>query len=121
MTIMNDELKKAIAEIQPSFVASADKDGHPNVSAKGSLCVIDDEHLVFADIRSPQTLKNVKENPYVSIIALESKTRKGWRVWGKVVDITTAGDIYDMLSKKYKDKGGVNHAVKILVEKGSAL
>ena len=118
MAAISDDLKKAIAEIKPSFVASASKDGHPNVSPKGSLRILDEQHLVFADLRSPGTLKNLKENPYVSIIAFEPSTRKGWRVWGKVVEISTSGDMYEKFSKEYADKGKVNHAVKIIVEKG---
>ena len=34
------------------WVATAARDGTPNVSIKGSLRVLDDEHLLFADINS---------------------------------------------------------------------
>ena len=117
MTMVNDELKKAISDIQPSFVATADKNGYPNVSPKGSLSVLDDQHVIFADLRSPGTIKNLKENPYVSIIGLNMKTRNGWRVWGKTVEIMTSGSIFDKLQSKYAAKGKVNHVVKVMVEK----
>ena len=118
MGSISDELKKAISEIQPSFVATADKEGKPNVSTKGSLSVLDENHLVFAELMSPQTIKNLKENPYLSIIALNPETRKGWRIWGKSVELMTSGDAFDKFTEKYAKMGKVNYAVKILVEKG---
>ena len=118
MTTINDELKKAISEIKPSLMATASKDGHPNVSPKGSLRVHDDQHLIFADLRSPQTVKNLAENPNVSAIGLNTTTMKGWRIWGKAVEIMTSGEIFDELSKEYAKKGKIKHVVKIFVEKG---
>ena len=60
---------KIPAEIQEftkgkqGWVATAAKDGTPNVSIKGSLRVLDDEHLVFADIFSMKTRKNLPRKP----------------------------------------------------------
>jgi predicted pyridoxine 5'-phosphate oxidase superfamily flavin-nucleotide-binding protein len=118
MENISEELKTAISQIKPAMVATASKSGQPNVSPKGSLRVLDDQHLVFADLRSPQTIENLKENPYLSIIALDPATRKGWRVWGKTEEIMTSGTLFDQLSNDYASKGKVNHVVKILVEKG---
>ena len=113
---ISEELGKAISEIKPSLVATAGKDGRPNVSAKGSLRVLDDEHLVYADIMSPQTTKNLQENPQVALVGLNPETRKGWRVWGKAVEITNSGDLFEKFSKEYSAKGKVSYVVKILVE-----
>ena len=66
MTLLTDDAKKAIAEIRPSLVATVNGNGKPNVSAKGSLRVLDDEHIVFADIASPRTVVNIRENPEVA-------------------------------------------------------
>lgn len=118
MMKISEELEKAISEIKPSLVATAGKDGRPNVSPKGSLRVLDDQHLVFADLRSPRTVQNLEENPYVSVLGLDPETRKGWRVWGKAVEIITSGDLFEKFSEEYAEKGKVNHVVKILVEKG---
>ena len=117
MNTITEELKQAISEIKPAMVATASKHGQPNVSPKGSLLVLDDRLLVFADLRSPQTIKNLKENPYLSIIGLDVVTRKGWRVWGKADAILTSGDLFDELTKEYINKGKVNHVVKVIVEK----
>lgn len=119
MDTITEELKQAISEFKPAMVATASKNGQPNVSPKGSLHVLDDKHLVFADLRSPQTVKNLKENPYLSMMGLDAGTRKGWRVWGKADEILTSGDLFEKLSKEYIDRnvGKVNHVVKVIVEK----
>ena len=76
MTMLTDEAKKAIGEISPSLVATASRNGKPNVSAKRSLRVLDDDHLVFADIRSPRTIANLRENPQLTVTCLDHSTRR---------------------------------------------
>ena len=114
---IDTKLKEAIASIKPAFVATVDRKGLPNVSPKGSFRVLDDQYVVFADIKSPQTITNLKENPLVSAIGLDAATRKGWRIWGKATEIPTAGDLFDRLNHEYQSKGGVKHVVKVKVEK----
>jgi predicted pyridoxine 5'-phosphate oxidase superfamily flavin-nucleotide-binding protein len=116
---LKDELNEAISRIKPAMLATADKDGRPSVSPKGSLRVLDEKHLIFADLLSPQTLKNLKENPSIAMIGLDPATRKGGRIGGKVDEIATAGDLYDQISKEYADKGKVNHIAKVFIEKSS--
>jgi len=117
MEKLSPDLIDAIAQIKPAMVATSSKAGQPNVSPKGSLAVLDDTHLVFADLRSPQTVKNLMENPQISIIGFDRVQRRGWRVWGTVDAILTSGELYDQFSRAYAEKGKVNHVVKVLVEK----
>jgi hypothetical protein len=116
MTKLTDEAQKAIGEILPSLVATASRTGKPNVSAKGSLRVLDDEHVVFADIASPRTVANIGENPQVAVICLDAAARKGCRVWGKG-SILNSGELFDQLTAEYAEKNmEVKNVVKIAVE-----
>jgi hypothetical protein len=45
--------------------------------------VWDDDHLVFADIRSPGTVANIEKNPAVELNAVDPFVRKGYRFKGK--------------------------------------
>jgi len=112
MTKLTEEAKKAIGEIRPSFVATASKSGKPNVSPKGSLRVLDDEHVVFADVSSPRTIANIKENPQVAVICLNYETRKGCRIWGRG-ELISAGALYDEFAAKFAGKKKLNYVVKI--------
>ena len=116
MTKLSDEAKKAIGEIRPSLVATSSGTGKPNVSAKGSLRVLDDEHVVFADIASPRTVNNIKENPQVAIICLNAAERKGCRIWGRG-EIQSSGELFDKLSAEYAEKNmEVKNVVTVAVE-----
>jgi predicted pyridoxine 5'-phosphate oxidase superfamily flavin-nucleotide-binding protein len=116
MTKLSEEAKKAIAEIKPSLVATANAAGKPNVSAKGSLRVLDDEYVVFADIASPRTVANIKENPQVAVICLDAASRKGCRVWGKG-EILSSGPLFDSMAEEYAQKKmKVKNVIKVAVE-----
>ena len=116
MTMLTDEAKNAIQEIRPSLVATSSESGKPNVSAKGSFRVLDDDHVVFADIASPRTVANIRQNPQVAVICLDAAARKGCRVWGKGT-ILDSGELFDQLSAEYAEKNMVvNHVVKVAVE-----
>lgn len=117
MAKLSEEAKKAIGELGPSVIATASKDGKPNVSLKGSFRVLDDEHVIFADIASPQTIANLAENPQLSAIVFDAATRKGCRVWGKAVEIMDSGNLFDTISAEYSTKGmKVLHVVKVKVD-----
>ncbi|MCX7171604.1 MAG: pyridoxamine 5'-phosphate oxidase family protein [Proteobacteria bacterium] len=116
MAKMSAEVKKAVAECKPGMIATASKTGKPNVSAKGSLRVLDDEHLIFANIMSPGTLANLQENHQIAIICLDPATRSGCRVSGRS-EIFDAGPLFDQMSQEYAAKRMVvRHVVKVAVE-----
>ena len=116
MAKLTEGAKQAIGTIRPAFVGTASKTGKPNVSAKGSLRVLDDEHVIFADVNSPRTTANIKENPQVAIICLDAATRKGCRIWGKA-EIISSGDLFNKINAEMAvRKMKVNHIVKVTVE-----
>ena len=116
MAKLTEEAKKMIAEFGPALVATASRDGKPDVSVKGSFRVLDDEHVVFVDIASPQTIANLGENPQLSAIVFDRSTRKGCRIWGKA-EILDSGDLFDSMSAEFAAmKMKVKHLVKVAVE-----
>ncbi len=116
MAKLTEDMKRMISETRPALVATASKTGKPNVSAKGSFSILDDEHISFADIRSPRTMANLKENPQVAAIVFNPATGKGCRIWGKA-EIISSGDLLERVRKEYATRNmKVNNIVKITVE-----
>ena len=116
MAKLSDKIKETIAEIRPGIIATASKNGKPNISAKGSLRVLDDDHVVFADMSSPRTVANLRENPQVSILVLHPKSMRGCRIWGKG-EVLDSGELFDKFSEEYAARNiKVNHVVKVTVE-----
>ena len=56
MAILTEDMKRVVREQRLGFCATVCGDGSPNLSPKGTTHVWDDDHLFFADIRSPQTV-----------------------------------------------------------------
>ncbi|MBV8650996.1 MAG: pyridoxamine 5'-phosphate oxidase family protein, partial [Alphaproteobacteria bacterium] len=67
MGILTEDMKRVIAEQKLGFVATVSPDGTPNLSPKGTMLLLDDDHIIFGEIRSPQTLGNIRTNPAMEI------------------------------------------------------
>src|SRR6476661_8464915 len=65
--LLTDEMKRVVEKQRLGFVATVCADGTPNLSPKGTLRVLDDDHLMFADIRSPGTVANLRTNPSIEV------------------------------------------------------
>ena len=116
MAKLTEEAKKAIGTARPAFVATVSKGGKPNVSAKGSVRVLDDEHVIFADVASPRTVANIKDNGQVAIICLDAATRKGCRMWGKG-EILSSGELFEKVSAEMAARNmKPKHVVKVALD-----
>jgi uncharacterized protein len=116
MTILSEEAKALIKDTHPGFIATASVSGRPNVSPKGSLRVLDDEHVVFADIHSPNTIANLVENPQVAALVFEPSTRHGCRVWGPA-EIISSGELFDQINAELSSRNmQARHIVVVSVD-----
>jgi predicted pyridoxine 5'-phosphate oxidase superfamily flavin-nucleotide-binding protein len=110
------EAKKTITSIHPAFVGTSGKNGKPNVSPKGSFRVLDDEHVAFAEIASPNTIANLRENPQVEVLVFDPATWGGCRIRGKA-EIFESGELFESFKAQFAPlKMNVRSAVKIAVE-----
>jgi uncharacterized protein len=85
MAILTEDMKRIVREQRLGFYATVCEDGSPNLSPKGTTCVLDDEHLFFADIRSPQTVANIRRGSLVEVNVVDPFARKGYRFKGPAV------------------------------------
>ena len=116
MAKLSEEAKKIIGEFGPALIATAGKDGKPNVSPKGSFRVLDDEHVVFFDMGRLYTLAKLRENPQISAIVYNAAARQGCRIWGKA-EILESGDLFNTISTQAASRGmKVEHVVKVAVD-----
>jgi hypothetical protein len=98
------EMKKLVREQRLGYVATVCPDGTPNLSPKGTTAVWDDDHLIFADIRSPRTVANLAHNPAVEINVVDWFTRQGYRFKGPAV-VHVAGPLFEEALRFYADLG----------------
>ena len=102
-----------------AWVATASLDGEPNVTPKGSLKLLDENHVQFADLFSLKTRKNLSENKKVAVTVVDAKTGKGYQIKG-IAEVISSGPLFDETSKNIQElqRGlpPVQHLVKIQVE-----
>ena len=79
---MRDLLDSALADGYSCVVGTADKDGYPQISPKGSVMVYDSETLAYWERAKRSALDNVGENPHVVIYYSNSEKRVRWRFHG---------------------------------------
>lgn len=97
-------MKRLVERQRLGFVATVCADGTPNLSPKGTLCVLDDDHLIFADLRSPGTVANLRTNPSVEINVVDHFLRKGYRFKGKA-EVIESGPDFDKHLKFFSTRG----------------
>jgi predicted pyridoxine 5'-phosphate oxidase superfamily flavin-nucleotide-binding protein len=118
MGILTADMKRVVEEQRLGFVATVCPDGTPNLSPKGTTAVWDDDHLVFANIRSPGTLANLRLNPIVEVNVVDPFVRKGYRYKG-VASILESGALYEKAVAFYRARGArstINEVVMVLVQ-----
>ena len=103
------------------FVASVTAGGRPNVSPKGTFIVLDEQTIAFGEIRSPQTLTNIQNNPELEINFVDQFTRKGVRIRGSAELVRRDTDAFNQIINEWISIWGdlaerINVIVKIPVD-----
>jgi len=80
--LLTEEIKQFVLDQRLAYHATVNPDGTPNLSHKGTTSIYDDEHLFFADIRSPQTVANLRSNPAIEVNVVDIFSRRGYRFTG---------------------------------------
>ena len=104
MGVLSAQMKQLVERQRLGFVATVCADGTPNLSPKGTLRVLDDEHLVFADLKSPATVRNLRQNSSIEVNVVDQFVRKGFRFKGKA-EVLDSGTEFDRLVEFYSTLG----------------
>ena len=99
--MLTEDMKRVVREHRLGFVATVCADGTPNLSPKGTTIVWDDEHLAFADIRSPRTIENLRSNSAVELNLVDVFKRKGYRFKG-TAEVLTEGPLFERIMDHYR-------------------
>jgi hypothetical protein len=87
--------------------------------------VLDSEHLIFADIASPQTIENLRHCPAVEINAVDFLSRKGFRFRGTAEILDPGHPDFEWMAKwllmTHGESTPIHHAVKVTVTETAEL
>ena len=115
MTEFNNEVKNLVNFQKLGYVATVSPDGTPNLSPKGTIAILDDSRLVFANIRSPKTIENLTKNPSIEINVINPFSRLGYRFKG-LAQILSNGEDFENILDYFKQKGiksSISHIVVV--------
>ena len=113
--ILTDDMKRMVDHLKLCYVATVTPDGKPNLSPKGSMKVWDDNHLVFADIASPITIRNLRANPFIEVNMVDPFYRHGFRFKGRAV-IVESGPEFDFVAEELWAREGRQYPVNAVVK-----
>ena len=102
MVSITDEIAEFIERERLSFVATVSPDGKPNVSPKGSLLRSGDSSIAFANIRSPNTVRNLESNPAVEVSVISPLIRRGYLFVGRG-RVLHEGSIFDQMMDRFRE------------------
>ena len=102
-----------------AYVATTSGAGEPNCVPKGSMGVLDDEHLVFADLYEGTTMRNLQANGRIAVTIVNPAAYRGYQFKGTATLIPPGGD-FDAIAARVQ-RGQLNfnrakYAVKVHVE-----
>ncbi len=102
--MISQEIKDFLDIQKLGYVATVSSDGKPNISPKGTIIAWTSKILAFADIRSPDTMKNLQNNPFVEINVIDPLLRKGYLFKGQARIIKDNSQFEEILIH-YRKKG----------------
>jgi predicted pyridoxine 5'-phosphate oxidase superfamily flavin-nucleotide-binding protein len=121
--MLTPDMKRIVEEQRLGFVATAAADGTPNVSPKGTFVVLDDSTIAFGEIRSPGTIRNLRDNPRIEVNFVDPFVRRGYRFAGTARVIERGADSFDSLLPHFRGAlaGRIRAIVAITVTKALPL
>ena len=102
--MISQEIKDFFDIQKLGYVATVSSDGKPNISPKGTIIAWTSKILAFADIRSPDTMKNLQNNPFVEINVIDPLLRRGYLFKGQARIIKGNSQFEEILTH-YRKKG----------------
>ena len=80
---LSKEIKASLDKSVLAWLATVSKEGIPNVSPKEIFSYYGKDEVIIANIASPQSLKNIRQNEYVCLSFIDILVQKGYQLKGK--------------------------------------
>ena len=99
MMQLTEEIKVAIGDCVLCWFATSSADNIPNVSPKEIFCFFENDIIIVANIASPQTVKNIRENKNVCISFIDILKQKGFQLKGIAEIIENSSKDFSRMEK----------------------
>lgn len=118
--MLTTKIKKSIDQSVLCWLATSSSENFPNVSPKEIFTYYTDDFIIIANIASPQTIKNIKENNNVCVSFIDVLVQKGFQINGIAEIIKKSDSNFDKIGedllKMTEGKFPFSTIIKIKVE-----
>lgn len=114
--MLTPELKQAIDKAVLCWLATSSLDHEPNVSPKEMFTHLDDETLLIANIASPNSVRNIVQNPKVCVSFVDVFTQKGFKLKGNAKLIAKDEPDFVDKAKRLTDLFSDKFPIQALIE-----
>lgn len=94
MPKITEEIKEVASKTRGWALATATKDGIPNVVAVAFGKLISESQILLVDVFMKKTRANIEANPNVAVAVWDMETLKGYQFKG-TAHFETSGEIFD--------------------------
>ncbi|PCJ91875.1 MAG: flavin-nucleotide-binding protein [Flavobacteriaceae bacterium] len=98
--MITEEVKKYIKSSVLCWLATSSKENIPNVSPKEVFTCFGEDALIIANIASPQTVKNIKENLNVCVSFIDVLVQKGLQIKGAAKIVKKGSPQYEEMENE---------------------
>ncbi|MCK8517467.1 pyridoxamine 5'-phosphate oxidase family protein [Methanoculleus sp. 7T] len=116
MVALSGEIKEIFNKNKVIPMATASKNGVPNVAPMAAIQLVGDDTVWIMDNYMVKTLENLKENPIVALYFYDPESRRCFQIKG-ATEIKTSGPDYEKFREKMKAKSDKYPAKSLVVMK----
>ena len=114
--MLTQAMQTLIQNHSMGYYATVSPDGCPRVSPKGMSLVLDENSLMFGEVRSPGTLQNLRHNPNVEVNFLDVLHRKAVRARGQAEILEAGSNEFAQLHPNFEQWGDLADRIKHIVK-----
>jgi uncharacterized protein len=118
--MLNDAMRQLAQSSVLCWLATVDASGQPHVSPKEVFAMLDDQHVVIANIASPHTVRNIASNPRVCLSFVDVFVQKGFKLQGLARTVVSGDADYSIwavpLERMVEGKFNIQSAIVVQVQ-----
>lgn len=114
MVLINDEMRAVFEKVKVFSVATATRDGTPNVAPIATVQFQGNDEVWLGDNYMKKTLANARDNPKMAIFGWDPDTKKCYQLKGQV-EIRTEGAEYEQMKARMKARNEAYPAKSLLI------
>jgi hypothetical protein len=93
--LLPKEIKLAMQGAIPAFICTCSLDGVPNATIISQVYYVDSRHIALSCQFFNKTTRNARENPFVSILLIETGAYDEWYLEARYDHSETEGPVFD--------------------------